>query len=400
MATAASINVGGPTACWCPLPDEESEGEELREAAKAYTAASRPLKAAQPEVIVLDDSSDDEQLPHTSQQAVSRAAGQLAGIASSFANAGNPQRPSAQSYASASSGSQGSATARAAQQGSSWASASSNRQLPASFQAGAGTAPSNQSNGPLRIKLPTRQPDRRLQQPQPPQQQQQQLPSLLPSQPMSNGTHGPAHPADPASSAGRLAARVAMRPPAPRHGSNSLGKRKHYELDGQYGAYSQASAQASGMSMGDHMQQAMQRSSGSRLPPYPDTSVSYPHRAAHPSASLGLPSLAAQPQPYGQYPNATSSEYWQSVGSPTYGQAGMGSPSYRSSMPSSPPYSPRADARYGRQPTMHERDAAAEAAVLDSLQPPAGYASGPPYWNPQPLPDGEGWQRNKCLRAC
>ena len=370
--------------------DEESEGEELRKAAKAYTAASKPLKPAQPEVIVLDDSSDDEQPPPKSQHPVSRAAGQLATIASAHANASSSQRPAPHSNALQSSGRQGSASAAAPQHGTTWASASSSRQVPASFQAGAATAPSNPSSGPLRIKLPTRQPDRRLQH-QPAQQQQQQA-----AQPMGASSQEPMHPADPARSADRLAAAVAARAPlASRNSSNALGKRKHYELDGQYGAYSQASAQAAGMSMTDHMQQAMHRNpvtSGSRLPPYPETSISYPRRGGPSSSSVLMPAAAAHSQPYEQYPNPASSEYWHqqhSMGSPSYGQPGMGSPSYRASMPTSPQYSPHADARYGRQASMQERDAAEEAAALEHLRPLAGYAAAPPYWNAQPLSDGE-----------
>jgi len=375
--------------------DEESEGEELRKAAKAYTAVSQQTKASQPDVIVLDDSSDDEQPPPRSQHAVSRAASQLASIAAACNNAGSSQRSASQADASQSSSSHGPASS-SQQQGNGWVGS---RQVPASLQAG-----TSRSNGPLRIKLPTRQPDRRLQ----PQQQQQQL--QLPSQLMSNGDRETLHPADPASSAGRLQAAVSMRPPAPRQGpapSNS-GKRKHYELDGQYGAYSQAAAQASGMSMADHMQQAMHRGGASRLAPYPDTSVSYSSRGGS-SSSQVMPSAGAQPQAinsaYGHYP--TSPEYWlqqqqmgspayaqPSVGSPTYRQPAVGSPPYRSSMPSTPPYSPRADAHYGngsmgRQFTMQERGAADEAAVLGSLQQPAGYAPGPSYWNSQPLTDGE-----------
>ncbi len=374
--------------------DEESEGEELRKAAKAYTAASKPPKPAQPEVIVLDDSSDDEQPPPRFQHPVSRAAGQLATIASAHVNTSSSQRSAPPSHALQSSGSQGSASVRAPQHGSTWASASSSRQVPASFQAGATTAPSNTSNGPLRIKLPTRQPDRRLQH-QPTQQQQ-------PSQPMTGSSQGPMHPADPASSAGRLAAAVAMRLPAARHSSKALGKRKHYELDGQYGAYSQASAQAAGMSMTDHMQQAMHRSSGasgSRLPPYPETSISYPRRGGPSSSSVLMPAAAAHSQPYEQYPNPVSPEYrhqQHSMGSPGYGQSGMGSPTYRASMPTSPQYSPHADARYGRQASMQEREAAEDASALECLRPPTGYASGPPYWNPQPLTDGE---TQKCINC-
>jgi len=210
------------------------------------------------------------------------------------------------------------------------------------------------------------------------------------------------HPADPASSAGRLAAAVAMRLPAARHSSKALGKRKHYELDGQYGAYSQASAQAAGMSMTDHMQQAMHRSSGasgSRLPPYPETSISYPRRGGPSSSSVLMPAAAAHSQPYEQYPNPVSPEYrhqQHSMGSPGYGQSGMGSPTYRASMPTSPQYSPHADARYGRQASMQEREAAEDASALECLRPPTGYASGPPYWNPQPLTDGE---TQKCINC-
>ncbi|DBA91014.1 TPA: hypothetical protein ACH3X2_004216 [Trebouxia sp. C0005] len=361
--------------------DEESEGEELRKAAKAYTAASKPLKPAQPEVIVLDDSSDDEQPPPKFQHPHSRAAGQLATTASAHANASSSQRPAPQSNALQASGRQGSTSAMASQHGANWASAGSSRQVPASFQAGA--APSNTSNGPLRIKLPTRQPDRRLQH-QPAQQQQ-------PSQPMAASSQGPSHPADPASSAGRLAAAVNMRAPAARHSSNALGKRKHCELDGQCGAYSQASAQAAGMSMTDHMHQAMHRSS-SRLPPYPETSLSYPRRGGPSSSSVLMPAAAAHSQPYEQYPNPVTSEYWHqqhSMGSPSYGQSGMGSPTYRASMPTSPQYSPHADARYGRQASMQDREAAEDAAALERLRSPADYASAPPYWNSQPLTDGE-----------
>lgn len=373
---------------------EESEGEELRKAAKAYTAASKPLKPAQPEVIVLDDSSDDEQPPPKPQHPVSRAAGQLATIASAHANASSLQRPAPLSIPLHSSGRQGSASGRAPQHDTTWASASSSRQVPASLQPGAAPASSNTSNGPLRIKLPSRQPDRRLQH-QPAHQQQA-------SQPMAASSQGPMHPADPASSAGCLAAAVAMRgPPAARNSSNALGKRKHYELDGQYGAYSQASAQAAGMSMTDHMQQAMHRNSvtsGSRLPPYPETSISYPRRGGPSSSSVLMPAAAAQSQPYEQYPNPVSSGYWHqqhSMGSPSYAQSGMGSPSYRASMPTSPQYSPHADARYGRQASMQEREAAEDMSALESLRPPAGYASAPPYWNSQPLTDGEG-QLGQC----
>ena len=374
-----------------PLADdsgEESEGEELRKAAKAYTAASKPLKPAQPEVIVLDDSSDDEQPPPKPQHPVSRAAGQLATIASAHANASSSQRPAPPSNALLLSSRQGSASGRVPQHDTTWASASSSRQVPASLQPGAAPASSNTSNGPLRIKLPSRQPDRRLQH-QPAHQQQA-------SQPMAASSQGPMHPADPASSAGCLAAAVAMRgPPAARNSSNALGKRKHYELDGQYGAYSQASAQAAGMSMTDHMQQAMHRNSvtsGSRLPPYPETSISYPRRGGPSSSSVLMPAAAAQSQPYEQYPNPVSSGYWHqqhSMGSPSYAQSGMGSPSYRASMPTSPQYSPHADARYGRQASMQEREAAEDMSALESLRPPAGYASAPPYWNSQPLTDGE-----------
>ena len=367
--------------CTSDDSDEESEGEELRKAATAYTAASRRPKASQPEVIVLDDSSDDEQPPARPPQPVARAASQLANIASAFNSAGGAQRPASQPNEAAMS---------AASPSFNWGAAVANRQLPASFQAGASAA-TQASNGPLRIKLPTRQPERRP-------HSQQQLSSQLPTQPSANGTLGPMHhPADPTTSAGRLAAAVDMRPSAARQGQQtSLGKRKHLELDGQYGAYSQAAAQASGMSMVDHVQQAMHRASGNRLPPYPHTSISYSARAPSSSSGLMPPAASNAASAHGQYPS--SPEYWrqqqQQMGSPAYGQPAVGSPPYGSSMVTSPPYSPPVDARYGngsiggRQPTIHEREAE-EAAVLRSLQQQANFEPGPSYWGSEPLTDGE-----------
>ena len=67
--------------------EEESEGEELRKAATAYTAASRQIKPSQPEVIVLDDSSDDDQPSARPSQPTARAAGSTSTVASILSSA-------------------------------------------------------------------------------------------------------------------------------------------------------------------------------------------------------------------------------------------------------------------------------------------------------------------------
>ena len=366
--------------------EEESEGEELRKAAKAYTSANKQAKS-QPEVIVLDSSSDDEapinprrQVPLSPPQAQPQL--------------GSRQQPSSQPSSGQSTAASESLSSAALSQPSSWSHASSSRQLPASFQTNANSSAKPAGSG-LRIKLNANAA----------RQQQPQASQGLTHHLMTNGhSHASLHPADPPSSSSRLAA-ASMQPPVARQnpGPSNLGtKRKQYELDGQYGPYSQASAQAAGMSMSDHMQQAAGRSMGpSRLPPYPGTSISYGSRLPYGSIADTTGAQPSQPQPhsspaYGRYP--VSPTYWQHqqpVGSPSYsGGPAVGS-SYRSNMPASPPYSPHYPSSNGTLQAMPDRDLAREeaqrdAAFLQSMHHqglPGG--SAPPHWSAQPLADGE-----------
>lgn len=363
--------------------EEESEGEELRKAAKAYTAANKRAKS-QPEVIVLDDSSDDE--PPANLHRPVHASTQPSLVSSPHSHQSSRQQHSSQPSTGQSAGSAGNHSSASLSQSGGWAQASSSRQLPASLQSNsAGTA---KPGSGLRIKLNTNS-ARHLQQ----QQQQQQSTQGGTDHQMTNGhAHGTFHPADPASSSSRLAA-ATMRPPVPRTGpgpSNLRIKRKHYELEGQYGSYSQASAQAAGMSMSDHVQQAANRS-GSRLPPYPDTSMSYGSRGQYVSGPGLNPAQSSQPlsqstSAYGQYP--ISPNYWQH-------QQPMGSPAYGSGMPASPPYSPQYPSTNGNlqalQRQQHsEQDLAQNAALLHSMQQQPAYGSvGDSRWTAQPLADGE-----------
>ena len=307
---------------------------------------------------------------------------QPAFASSSHSHAGSRQHLAPQPGTGQSAGSAGNQAPATLSQPSNWAQANSSRQLPASLQSNTINAVKPGGSG-LRIKLNTNSA----------RQQPQQSSPVLARHHMSNGhSHGSLHPADPhASSSSRLAA-AAMRPPGP---SNLGTKRKHYELNGQYGSYSQASAQAAGMSMSDHLQQAANRSSGSRLPPYPETSISYGPRAPYTSGPAMSQPSQPQSQPtsgYGTYP--VSPNYWQHqqpVGSPSCGPT-MGSPAYRTSMPSSPPYSPLYTSSNGNlQQAMQNKERARDrdAAFLQSMhqQPPCG--SGGLQWNAQSLAAGE-----------
>ena len=299
---------------------------------------------------------------------------------SSHSHAGNRQQPASQPGTSPSAGSAGHQPPSTLAQPSSWAQAGSSRQLPASFQGNTANAAKPTSSG-LRIKLNTNS-----------ARQQQQSSQGLTNHHMTNGhSHASLHPADPhASSSARLAA-AAMRPPGP---SNLGTKRKHYELNGHYGSYSQASAQAAGMSMSDHLQQAANRSSGSRLPPYPDTSISYGSRAPYGSG----PVISQPSQPPSQSTSAygypVSPNYWQHqhpVGSPSHGPS-IGSPAYGSSMPASPPYSPLYPSSNGNlQQAMQNKERARDrdAAFLQSMHQQPPYGSGALQWNAQSLADGE-----------
>lgn len=263
------------------------------------------------------------------------------------------------------------------------------RQLPASFQGNTSSTAKPSGSG-LRIKLSTNATRHHHQ-----HQQHSSSSQGGSNHQMSNGhTHASSlHPADPATSSARLAAAAAaMRPPASRQGlgpSNLGSKRKHYELEGQYGSYSQASAQAAGLSMTDHMQQAVNLTSGSRLPPYPDTTISYGSRASGSYSQRpimpGAQSSQAPSQPtsaYGRYPASPS--YWQQqqpMESPTYAPS-MRSPSYASGMPASPPYA----GSNGNLATHGEEDASRNGPSQQSINP---YGSEAPQWNAQPLADGE-----------
>ncbi|KAL3142516.1 hypothetical protein ABBQ38_002838 [Trebouxia sp. C0009 RCD-2024] len=371
--------------------EEESEGEELRKAAKAYTAANKQARS-QPEVIVLDDSSDDEPLPARPQPAAHRP---LTHVSSPHSHSSSQQQHSSQvSAGGQSAGSAGHQSSGALSRPTNRPHGGTSRQLPASFQSNTSSTAKASGSGSLRIKLSTNSARHHHQHQQPSSQGTS-------SHQMTHGhTHASSlHPADPpVTSSARLAAAAAtMRPPSSRQGpgpSNLGTKRKHYELDAQYGAYSQASAQAAGMSMSDHMQQAANRSSGSRIPPYPDTSISYGSRGSGSYSQRPIMPGAESSQPpsqptsaYGHYP--VSPNYWQQqqpVGSPTYAPS-MRSPAYASGIPASPTYA----ASNGNQQIHQERDTSRSAAPLQSTNP---YGSEAAQWHAQPLADGErqlGW---------
>lgn len=366
--------------------EEESEGEELRKAAKAYTAANKQARS-QPEVIVLDDSSDDEPLPARPQPAAHRP---LTHVSSPHSHSSSQQQHSSQvSAGGQSAGSAGHQSSGALSRPTNRPHGGTSRQLPASFQSNTSSTAKASGSGSLRIKLSTNSARHHHQHQQPSSQGTS-------SHQMTHGhTHASSlHPADPpVTSSARLAAAAAtMRPPSSRQGpgpSNLGTKRKHYELDAQYGAYSQASAQAAGMSMSDHMQQAANRSSGSRIPPYPDTSISYGSRGSGSYSQRPIMPGAESSQPpsqptsaYGHYP--VSPNYWQQqqpVGSPTYAPS-MRSPAYASGIPASPTYA----ASNGNQQIHQERDTSRSAAPLQSTNP---YGSEAAQWHAQPLADGE-----------
>ena len=367
--------------------EEESEGEELRKAAKAYSTANKQAKS-QPEVIVLDDSSDDEP-PARSQPAAHRLPTQPKHVSSPQTHSSSRQQYSSQPSTGQSAGNHSSATLS---QPGSWAQGSSSRQLPSSFQSNPFSAAKSNGSG-LRIKLNTN----------PARHQQQQASSQGTNhhQVTSGHTHASLHPADPATSSARLAAAAVanMRPPVPRQGpgpSNLGSKRKHYELDGQYGSYSQASAQAEGMSMSDHMQQAANRSSACRLPPYPDTTVSYGSRGSGSYSQAPTMPVGQSSQPhsqptsaYGRYPVAP--DYWQHqqpMGSSTYAPS-LGSSAYASGMPDLPsgmPELPPYASGNGNLQTHQEEGVGRDTAFLQSMNQ---YGSEAPPWNAQPLADGE-----------
>lgn len=363
--------------------EEESEGEELRKAAKAYSAANKQAKS-QPDVIVLDDSSDDE--PPRPQPAAHRLPAQLNHVSSphshSHSHSSSRLQHSSQPSAGQSPGSAGNYSHTILSQPGSWAQGSSaSRQLPSSFQSKASNAAKPSSNG-LRIKLNTNVARH---------QQQQPVSQGAVHHHTTNGhAHASLHPADPAMSAARLAAAVTLREPTSRHGagpSNLGAKRKHYELDGQYGAYSQASAQAAGMSMSDHMQQAANRASGSRLPPYPETTVSYGSRGSG-SYSQAPPlqgGESSQPQSQSAYqpPNPFSSgwRHQQPPGASAYAPP-LSSAAYASGMPASPPYA----SGNGNLQSHQGVDAARNPAYLHGM---TQYGSEASQWNAQPLADGE-----------
>ena len=354
--------------------EEESEGEELRKAAKAYTAANKQAKS-QPEIIVLDDSSDDE--PRRPQPAAHRLPPQLSQhVSSPHSQSSSRQQHSSQPSSGQSAGNQSPATLPGSRaQGSS-------RQLPTSFQ----SKPSSSSG--LRIKLHTNAARHHQ------QQQQQQQSASQGAAHMTNGhTHASLHPADPASSAARLAAAAAsLRPPVARQGAgpSNLGtKRKHYELDGQYGPYSQASAQAAGMSMSDHIKQAANRGSGSRLLPYPETTISYGSRSSGSGSYSQPPHLpggqASQLPSQNSYqpPNSCPSgwQHQQPPGASAYAPS-LGSPAYASGMPASP----TCGSLSGNLQSHQAEGAARNAGGYVHM---AQYGSDAQQWNEPPLADGE-----------
>lgn len=361
--------------------EEESEGEELRKAAKAYSAANKQAKS-QSEIIVLDDSSDDE--PPRPQPAAHRLPTQLTQhVSSPHSQSSSRQQHSSQPSSGQSAGNQSPAMLP---QPSSRAQGSS-RQLPSSFQ-------SKPSSSGLRIKLHTNA--ARHQQ----QQQQQSASQGAAHHHMTNGhTHASMHPADPASSAARLAAAAAnLRPPVARQGAgpSNLGtKRKHYELDGQYGPYSQASAQAAGMSMSDHMHQAANRGSGSRLPPYPETTISYGSRGSGSNSYSQPPHLpGSQPsqlpsQNSYQPPNSFSSgwQHQQPPGASAYAPS-LSSAAYASGMPASPTYASMSGKLQSHQAEDAGRNAAGYTHMhMHMTQYDTG--SHAQQWTAPPLADGE-----------
>ena len=359
--------------------EEESEGEELRKAAKAYSAANKQAKS-QPEVIVLDDSSDDE-APRP-QPAARRLPAQLNHVSSPHSHSSSRQQHSSQPSTGQSAGSAGNYSPATLSQPGSWAQGSS-RQLPSSFQSKTSSS-AKPSSGGLRIKLNTNAARH--------QQQQQPASQGATHLDMANGhTHASLHPADPATSAARLAAAASnLRAPASCQGpgpSNLGAKRKHYELDGQYGAYSQASAQAAGMSMGDHLQQAASHASGSRLPPYPETTISYGSRGSgsHSQAPPLHGGQFSEPQSQSAYqpPNLFPSgwRHQQPPGASAYA-APLSSGAYASGMPASPPYAGGNSHSHSYQ----GGDAVRNPAYLHSM---TQYGSEASRWNAQPLADGE-----------
>ena len=350
--------------------EEESEGEELRKAAKAYSAANKQAKS-QPEVIVLDDSSDDE--PPRPQPAAHRLPAQLNHVLSPHSHSSSRQQHSSQPDTGQSAGSAGNYSSAVLSQPGSWAQGS--RQLPSSLQSKASSAAKPSCSG-LRIKLNTNTARH---------QQQQSASQGAAHHHMTNGyTPASLHPADPATSASRMATAAAnLRTQGP--GPSNLGaKRKHFELDGQYGTYSQASAQAAGMSMGDHLQQAANRASSSRLPPYPETTISYGSRGSG-SYSQAHGGQSSQPQSQSAYqPPDTFASGWrhqQPPGASVYAPP-LSSPAYASGLPASPPYA----SGNGNLQSHQGGDAVRNAAYLHSM---GQYGSEASQWNAQPLADGE-----------
>lgn len=230
--------------------------------------------------------------------------------------------------------------------------AASSRQQPAA-QASATANGGNPAGGPLRIKLPTRPADRH-QQPQPASRLAR-----------STGLHSAA-----SASSGSQLADAAARALAAQHQQQQhqqqarqlptslLGKRKQHDLNGQYGPYSQAVAQASGMSTLDQMHRASDGVAELRHPqPYAANTNGY-----------GVPAM------YGQSPY--SPPYWQNqvhanaaVTSSPYSSYAMGSPGYSSG--------------YSGLPSIQEQHSSAANAA--ALQPPQyGLTDAN-----QMLPDGE-----------
>ena len=303
--------------------EAESEGEELRKAARAFAAASKQSKA-EPDVIVLDDSSDDDAAvapraqPAGAPRYVWPANGTTASQPTHRHHQPEPQRLSQSLHAAASAVNAGLSSSPQ----SSWGQASSSRQHPAAQQTtSSATANGSISNGPLRIKLPTR--------PMPAERQQpaQQASRLA----RSSGLH----PATSTSSGSQLADAAAraitaqhlqQQHQARQLPTSLLGKRKQQDLNGHNGAYSQAAAQASGMSTFDQMHRAADRSAELRHPqPYSVNTNGYGMSAMYAQAPYS-PSYW-QPQVHGN-PAVTSSPYSaHAIGSPGYSSGYSGLPS-------------------------------------------------------------------------
>lgn len=320
--------------------EAESEGEELRKAARAFAAASKQSKA-EPDVIVLDDSSDDDAAaappaqPAGAPRYVWPTNGTTASQPTHRHHQPEPQRLSQSQLRTNSQGpchdavpNRLHAAASAVNAGlssspqSSWGQASSSRQHPAAQQtSSSATANGSISNGPLRIKLPTR--------PLPAERQQpaQQASRLA----CSSGLH----PATSTSSGSQLADAAAraitaqhqqQQHQARQLPTSLLGKRKQQDLNGHNGAYSQAAAQASGMSTLDQMHRAADRSAELRHPqPYSANMNGYGMPAMYAQAPYS-PSYW-QPQVHGN-PAVTSSPYSaHAIGSPGYSSGYSGLPS-------------------------------------------------------------------------